>query len=164
MNVFKNKWMKVGAIITGTLAAVYLAFAVPEMWRSYQWQKSVEKFQSALEKPYREDVYGGKTPEETWAMFLDALKKGDVELASKYFVVDKQEEMKEKFVKSIELDKMDRAIETFSKNKLVKEKSQIKGNRAYYYIPIENSDKEAEAYPVVFYFNPYTKLWKITTL
>jgi hypothetical protein len=36
------------------------------------------------------DIYGGETPEETWAMFLDALKKEDFELASKYFVADKQ--------------------------------------------------------------------------
>ncbi len=33
------------------------------------------------------DTYGGKTPEETLGMFIDALKKGDVELASKYFVL-----------------------------------------------------------------------------
>ena len=52
-------------------------------WSGYGWEKKTEEFQMALSKPYREDTYGGKTPEETWGLFLDALKKGDVELASK---------------------------------------------------------------------------------
>ena len=52
--------------------------------------KMVERFQGSLEEPYKKDIYGGKTPEETWAMFLDALKKGDIDLASKYFAVDEQ--------------------------------------------------------------------------
>jgi len=46
------------------------------------------------EQRYKNDKYGGKTPEETYAMFLEALKKKDIGLASKYFVLDKQEEYK----------------------------------------------------------------------
>ena len=49
-----------------------------------------KRLQAQWEKPYREDKYGGKTPEETYDLFIDALKKGDVELASKYFVLEKQ--------------------------------------------------------------------------
>jgi hypothetical protein len=32
------------------------------------------------------DTFGGKTPAETLSLYIDALKKGDYELASKYFV------------------------------------------------------------------------------
>jgi hypothetical protein len=46
------------------------------------------------EQRYKEDKFGGKTPEETYEMFLDALRKKDIELASKYFVLDKQDEYK----------------------------------------------------------------------
>ena len=49
-----------------------------------------KRLQAQWEKPYREDKYGGKTPDETYDLFIDALKKGDVELASKYFVLEKQ--------------------------------------------------------------------------
>lgn len=49
-----------------------------------------------MEDKYRNDTYGGDTPEQTLQLFIDALKAGDTELASKYFVVDKQEEWKEK--------------------------------------------------------------------
>ncbi len=37
------------------------------------------------------DTYGGKTPQETLQMYIDAVEKGDYELASKYFVIGKQE-------------------------------------------------------------------------
>lgn len=48
----------------------------------------------AWEKAYREDPYGGITPEETLQLFIDALKKGDTDLATKYFILDEQEEWK----------------------------------------------------------------------
>jgi hypothetical protein len=32
------------------------------------------------------DTYGGKTPAETLSLYIEAVKKGDYELASKYFV------------------------------------------------------------------------------
>src|SRR3989344_5678415 len=53
-----------------------------------------KRLQNAWEKPYREDKYGGKTPEETYDMFLEALKKGDTTLASKYFEIEKQDDWK----------------------------------------------------------------------
>jgi hypothetical protein len=34
------------------------------------------------------DTYGGKTPQETLDLFVAALEKGDIELASKYFLLD----------------------------------------------------------------------------
>lgn len=53
------------------------------------YEKEVAKAdaQRALEA---QDTYGGKTPQETWQMFIEALKKGDTDLAAKYFVVDLQ--------------------------------------------------------------------------
>lgn len=43
------------------------------------------------------DFTGGDTPEETVDLFIDALKKGDYELASKYFVINEQEKWKKMF-------------------------------------------------------------------
>lgn len=54
-------------------------------------QKSIRYYKN-LERQYAEDTYGGQTPEETLQLFIDALKAGDIELASKYFVVDKRGE------------------------------------------------------------------------
>lgn len=53
-----------------------------------------KRLQAQWEKPYREDTYGGKTPEETYDMFLEALREGNTTLASKYFVIEKQDDWK----------------------------------------------------------------------
>lgn len=51
----------------------------------YRQMKEAEKIMSEWERQYREDTYGGATPEETLRLFIDALQKGDTELAAKYF-------------------------------------------------------------------------------
>ncbi len=127
------------------------------------FDRQTQKLQADLEKPYREDIYGGKTPEETWGLFLDALKKGDIDLASKYFAVEKQGEMKNRFEESIKLNRLQSSIKIFS-GEFKKEKDYLQGEKAYFFIPIKNTNKEIEAYPVVFYFNPYTQIWKILVL
>jgi len=58
------------------------------------------KYQKAMEeylKPYKEDVIGGDTPEQTIDLFVDALKKGDYELAVKYFEIQEQPRWTESF-------------------------------------------------------------------
>lgn len=49
-----------------------------------QWEKDIKEIQ-------KNDIFGGKTPEETLKMFIDALKKEDIELASKYFALNTNE-------------------------------------------------------------------------
>ena len=62
-----------------------------EFLASFLIGRESKKIQRELERPYREDKYGGKTPEETFDLFLGALRKGDIELASKYFELEKRE-------------------------------------------------------------------------
>lgn len=59
-------------------------------YNDYLYKKISEKIDYEIKKPYLEDYYGGKTPEETLRMFFDALRKDDIELASKYFYLDYQ--------------------------------------------------------------------------
>lgn len=70
---------------------VWANYLSPGAQQRRELQKNIDKYTSAmntLEEAMRNDTYGGKTPEETLAMFIDALKKGDVSLASKYFILD----------------------------------------------------------------------------
>ncbi len=55
-----------------------------------QDQRAAAAIQKQLDKLYREDKYGAKTPEGTFDLFISALESSDVELASKYFVLNKQ--------------------------------------------------------------------------
>src|SRR3990167_2492934 len=65
----------------------------------WQWQnnkdlrnlvKSYEQAREDEEARKMADTFGGKTPQETLQMFISAVEAGDYELASKYFVVEKQ--------------------------------------------------------------------------
>ena len=102
--------MKDNKILISVLVVVAMIFAG---W--YFYNKSVEEFelitdegemsrfvmnhsQEELDEYYRkadelkaQDTFGGKTPEETLELYIDALKEGDMELASKYFRLEDQE-------------------------------------------------------------------------
>ncbi len=95
--VKKINWRQFGKHwIVVFILAILAAFVVWGMLQAGPWLKRLQDWraaralQSQLEELYRNDKYGGKTPEETFDMFIAALEKGDVELASKYFVIDKQ--------------------------------------------------------------------------
>ncbi len=46
---------------------------------------------------HQKDVEGGTTPEETFDLLISALRSGNIELASKYYVPIYQEEAREGF-------------------------------------------------------------------
>jgi len=52
-----------------------------------------EKYFRDLQKKYEQDTYGGKTPEETLALFIAALKAGNTDLAARYFIPDDREKI-----------------------------------------------------------------------
>src|SRR3989338_7916625 len=81
----------VGAVI---LVGAGVLFFIQYLNEKESPEKKAEEAMRQIEKAYREDPYGGITPEETLQLFIDALKKGDTDLAAKYFVLDKQEEMR----------------------------------------------------------------------
>ena len=60
-------------------------------------QKLLQRSVDQYAKEIKADKYGGKTPEETYAMFVEALKKEDIDLAVKYFVKGEQSEYKKMF-------------------------------------------------------------------
>lgn len=96
MSKKSKKWLKI--IIFSAISI----FLISMFFNKYFWDSTImsirmKLFQKRIERQeqkYINDKYGGKTPEETYQMFLDALKKKDIELASKYFVLEKQEEYK----------------------------------------------------------------------
>ena len=110
----------------GGLALVALGVGVLYSIQFFKYRASpeyrAEQYFKDLERRYREDPYGGTTPEETLQLFIDALKKGDIELASKYFVLDEQKKwLKE--LKEIEaadqLSRLVKNIETALENKTI---------------------------------------------
>jgi len=74
-------------VVAGLLNLGGIIDKVQGKLEAWKYQRLVSKMQA----PYKNDKYGGKTPEETFDLFLDALRREDVELASRYFVIPKQE-------------------------------------------------------------------------
>lgn len=99
-NFFNRKNFKlglkhwIGTAIVGIVAAfvIWGMLNGQEFLASFLLNREAKRIQQEFERPYREDKYGGKTPEETFDLFLEALRKDDIDLASKYFVLDKQEQ------------------------------------------------------------------------
>src|SRR3989344_510439 len=102
--IFKS-WTGVPVLILVALAVVWLFTNGLPGYRIWQFKRAYDK----VEEPYYTDTYGGATPEETYDLFIEALKAGDVELASKYFEIDGREEWEktlETYEKSGNLDNL----------------------------------------------------------
>lgn len=95
-----KKTLKIILIIIIFLAGIwasYLAGYWLKAWfDSLKEQRIIKNAREELIALYN-DEYGGKTPEETYEMFIAALRAGDIDLASKYFIFDKQEKKRQEF-------------------------------------------------------------------
>ena len=90
----KSRWK----IRVAFVAIIFLVFGVVIGARAYKLWKEVddaEKFEVKmleLKRMQELDTFGGATPYETLNLYISAIEKGDFALASKYFVIEKQEE------------------------------------------------------------------------
>lgn len=83
-----------GIIILG-LGYFYGLPIIKQKIGEWEVKNLAEALKKAEEDDYKlalADTYGGKTPQETLNMFIEAVEKGDYELASKYMIIPKQEE------------------------------------------------------------------------
>ncbi len=103
-------------IWAGVILAVLILSVIG--WQYWQYTHSVYyqqmKAVKALEKLYIDDEIGGKTPEETLALFLDAVKKEDFDLASQYAIYNSREDLKKWLVSIKEKGQMAEFIKAYS--------------------------------------------------
>ena len=89
-----NKKLYFILIIIALIVLVYFiwfSFFSQEAKLRKEFEQQYEKYLTAknvYEQKMIEDVYGGKTPEETLKLFIQALKEENIELASKYFALE----------------------------------------------------------------------------
>jgi len=131
---FKSRYIFIFVIllILGLTTNWLVWYFSAEVQQARQYKKDAEiltrKIQEQAEE-YAVDTYGGETPEETYEMFLQALKMEDIDLASKYFILDKQEEYKQFFIDIKNNNKWDEMIEDlFSPDN---RKGEMKENNTY---------------------------------
>ena len=145
----------------------------------WEYQRLVDK----MERPYREDTYGGKTPEETYDMFLVALRNEDTTLASKYFVVDEQASWKitlEQYENQNLLDELTAELQANQNSWVLSKNNNETAVYTYTYtrnkpseteLPITGGGTQKLTLPAgtfkantIFELNKYTKIWKIIDL
>src|SRR3989339_30028 len=109
----------------GFLVVIFTALAIfygttSQTFLKWLGQRRIDKANETIAKFYASDIYGGETPRETFDMFIDALDSGDVERASKFFVLAKQDEwlaklskMKADGILPKQVDDWKKAQETF---------------------------------------------------
>ena len=109
-----------------------------------------------LEKRYKEDQYGGATPEETLKLFVEALEKKDFELASKYYVPEDQDAALKKINNSDKVA-LQNFIVAYSAGNI---ESTKLGSSGSYEVKIVGNDDPT---PFIFELrqNPFSKKWKI---
>lgn len=102
-----------GLVVAGFYIGVYSSFHI---FRTKE-EKAVNELAKAMKQAQQEayekamaDTYGGKTPQETLKMFIEAVEKGDYELASRYFIESKQKEWKEGLIKSAQANQIKKLI------------------------------------------------------
>ncbi len=147
-----------GVLALGFLAVYGAALydnsgALRDWWNARKAQNEYE----ALKKLYEEDTYGGKTPEETLALFIDALKKGDTDLAAKYFVIDAQEKWKKNLVEIKSNKQLDLMVGDLNRQK---DKKVFSNDHIIFYI---YNDTNQLALAIDFGLNP-NGIWKILEL
>ena len=86
------------AVIIGVFILYVIGFWAVRYYEKWQAERALDRLVQAMKQDedadYRRamaDTYGGKTPQETLQMYIDAVEKGDYELAGKYFIGDYQE-------------------------------------------------------------------------
>jgi len=164
--------------IAGFLGIMVIAGAGFFVWNKYfspqaklerQTQENYQKYlnwQTNYEKAMKEDTYGGKTPEETLKMFIEALKKEDIGLASKYFVLREDGSADPKWIEVLkqkkETGQLSNIIDIVSRAVPDKEITTIE-NTAWFIVYKKDKPKELEA-DINLHFNTYSQVWGIESL
>jgi len=150
--------------VAGTFLFIYLN---PEAIEKRKAEKNTEDFikiYEGWEKQLSEDKYGGKTPQETLDMFIEALRSGDLELASKFFSPEIDEDNPEEltwqghleYLKSIKekgyLERMVNDLENYDN-----EENYTENTHLFIY----RNEEGSTGIQIAVHFNKDSGVWKI---
>ena len=141
-------------LCAGFLVIAYSSYFSQEV----REKRVILKYFENLEEEYKNDTYGGATPEETLALFIAALEAGDIDLASKYFLPDEREKMSNDLKEEYEVEKN---LNYFINGlRQLKQTGETKDEKAFF---ILIGSDNVVANQVVFTRNQ-NGVWKITEL
>ncbi len=122
-----------------------------------EMQQAYKKNQEKVLEELKSDTYGGKTPEETLRLFVEALEERDVDLASKYISNDRRDEFKKDFYEI--LDKNDKEVDRFVQ---LYNQGTVKHIKYDGYHKVQLFDNNGNILFNSFVeYNNFTKVWKL---
>jgi len=168
----KSKYWKFAVGFLGIIILVaggyfiWSRYLSPEAKSNRETEQNYQKYldwQKNYENAMKADIYGGKTPEETLKMFIDALKKGDAELASKYFMLEESGKINQKWAKGLQ-DTKDAGQFQYLANLLsgaVADKGNSTSAEDFKFKAYENNVLKAY---INMQLNKYSGVWKIESM
>lgn len=135
-----------------------------------------EKLKKELIEYFKKDIHGGRTPKETYNLYLATLKKGNLEEASQYYWWTTQEKEKERLKRLKQENKLQEYIESFPEWEEMEEEEGDEEERRYSYKYIQKENeiiydillKQERTIPageykgsITFRLNKYANIWKI---
>lgn len=126
------------------------------MEKYYDWEANYTKAMT-------EDTYGGKTPEKTLQMFIAALKKEDIDLASKYFMLNTVGKVDQKWIDGLVKTKEAGKLQEVANNLEIAKSEDTSSilNTTWFTVP---SVDGSAAHEILFSLNKFSKIWKIESL
>jgi len=172
--------LSLSIIVIGILLYIfgpYLYYQAVNYYQAWQIKQKAEKFEQAYLDFLKNDTYGGKTPRETYELYVEALQKGDIDLAVKYYWWEKQVAEKERLEKLKAEGKLQEYVDSLPKWEEMKKEDywrQDMENYSYRYKLKEDKkfyDELMQKWDVIpageytgnitFWFNQHADIWKI---
>lgn len=136
--------------------------------------KNFEKLEQDIKAALKADTYGGKTPQETLDLFIEALRKEDVELAAKYFMLDlnftpenqeyflTRKKWEEELAGEEVAGRLQKLADVLISAKQLKDQKTVSEDTIWFEVLDKNN---AEAYQLIaFKFNKESGVWKIESM
>jgi len=140
-------------LIAGWFFGFYYGYPYYQGWK---YMRGASQFLEEYTQPFKDDKTGGATPEETWEMFLTALKAEDFKTAADLFDVEEQEGRLEWLQEVKENGFLDDMVRDLTVDKL--DPVFVYDTIAQYVVGLPGEEVNAS---ISFRKNKFTNLWKI---
>jgi len=147
-----------GIFILIVAAFVWMVyFFVWPYYQSWKIGRDWQAVENELTNYFKSDTYGGATPQETYEMYVAALKRGDIESASRYFYFQKEDAQKAKLQDLATKGELQKYIDDLPEWVEMREEEYDANNtRQFSYGSL--------SLQIIFGLNGYANIWKIETL
>ena len=110
---YKNFLILGFVFLIGLISGGFFRFWIFAKWQVYLFEKNV------IEKDIAQTKLGGRTPEETWNLFVSELTKGNIDNAVQYIILNKQTYFKNYLERLKEENKLEELIKKIKNRNII---------------------------------------------